>query len=307
MDISIILPIYNVEQYLDKCINSVLNQQFDGEYEIICINDGSTDRSLEILNTFKNSENVIIINQKNQGLSYARNIGLKNARGKYVMFLDSDDYLKHNSVLTILFNEMEKYELDFVIADFEYDYKDKSMNQVIKRHDILKNRVFKGEEFYNLGIKYKSIMSVVWNKLYAREFLIKNNLFFLEGVLYEDMEFTPKVFYSANRVKYIEEVIIMYTQRTGSIMNKKVVRYEDYFRIADSLSNFNKNINSKTILNAELYMYILLIRNLMKEKDKNVKVVNQKKMNDRKVKSKFLSSNNFKYKLIGILCSLNIL
>lgn len=303
MDISIIVPVYNVQEYLTNCIDSLLNQNFKGEYEIICVNDGSTDDSLQLLKSFgATSSRVVIIDQQNRGLSGARNTGLKISKGKYIMFLDSDDYLKHKNVLSIMYKEIEENALDFLIADFEYDYEDKSNNYRIQRTKLIKNKIMNGKDFYELGIRKESIMSVVWNKIYRRDFLISNKLQFLEGVLYEDMEFTPRAYFLASKVKYIDEVIIMYRQREGSIMsNKKPKKINDYFIIADSLNNFNKKFNSKVLLNSELYMYVSVLRKLKYITDNEEIEIIKTKFKERYVLSKFLKSNKIKYKLFGIL------
>lgn len=307
MDISIIVPVYNVENYLKECLDSILTQSFSGSCEIVCVNDGSTDNSLEILKLYKEiTKNIVIIDQKNKGLSGARNTGLKNAKGKYVMFLDSDDYLKNNNVLSLLYDEIEKYDLDFVIADFEYVYEDKGKNYRIKRNERIKNRVMMGIELYDIGIKTKSIMSVVWNKLYKRAFLEKNDLHFYEGIIYEDMEFTPRAYYLANRVKYIDEVIVMYRQREGSIMsNNHINRLDDYIVVAESLSFFNKNYNSKILYNSALYMYVNLINKLKYLEDENEISRIKNKLREKRVISKFMRSNKLKYKLFGLLYLLN--
>jgi glycosyltransferase involved in cell wall biosynthesis len=309
MDISIIVPVYNVEKYLKCCLDSLINQKFEGQYEIICVNDGSTDNSLEILKEYKrNNPKITVINQENRGLGGARNTGIKNAKGKYIIFVDSDDYLKNNNGLTLMYNEAEKENLDIIVADFEYDFEDKNKNYRKRRNECIKSKVMTGREFYDLGIKTKSIMSVVWNKLYRRDFIIKNNLFFIEGVLYEDMEFTPKAYYLAERVKYIDKVIYMYRQREGSIMsNKNVNRIDDYFIIADSLNEFNKKFNSYTLLQAELYIYVTIIRKLKYIDDTDVKNSYKLKLRKRNIQSKFLYSNKLKYKIFIILYMLGII
>lgn len=303
MDISIIVPVYNVENYLKECLNSLLNQDFDGEYEIVCVNDGSTDNSLIILKEYeKLNDKIVLIDQENKGLSGARNSGLKNAKGNYIMFLDSDDYLKNEKVLPLLYEEVEKNSLDFVVADFEYDYEDKSKNYRIKRSDRIKNKVMNGREFYDLGIKTKSIMSIVVNKLYRRDFLIKNNICFLENAIYEDMEFTPKVYYLANKVKYIDEVIYMYRQREGSITsNININNLDSYLIVGESLNQFNKNYKSNVLHNSELYMYINLIKKLKFLEDKNQINDLKQELKKRNIVSKFMKSNKFKYKVFGLL------
>lgn len=302
MNISIVVPVYNVESYLEKCIHSVLEQNFNGTYEVICVNDGSTDQSKEILNNYEQYEEIIVINQVNKGLSNARNTGLMQARGDYVMFLDSDDFLKHNQVLEKLYSEVKEHSLDFVIADFEYNFEDSTKNYKIHRNSIIKNRIMTGRELYDLGVKKKSIMSIVWNKLYSREFLLKNNLFFLEGILYEDMEFTPRVFYLANRVKLIDDVIIMYTQRAGSIMsNKTNINLDDYYKIADSISLFNESYKSKVLLNCEVYIYILITKKLKNIDDREFRINYRRELIKRGIFKKLIRSSKVKYKLFGIV------
>lgn len=309
MDISIVVPVYNVEAYLKECLNSLLNQDFNGEYEIVCVNDGSTDNSLNILQEYEQANNkIVLIDQKNKGLSGARNTGFKNAKGKYIMFLDSDDYLKNNKVLLELYNQVEKYDLDFVVADFEYDYEDKSKNYRIQRTDKIKNKVMNGREFFDLGIETKSIMSVVWNKLYRRDFLEKNNLHFYEGIIYEDMEFTPRAYYLASRVKYLDEVVVMYRQREGSIMSGvNIKKLDNYLVVAESLNEFNEKFNSDTLNDYELYMYVSLIRKLKHLEDKTEVIKFKNKLKKRNIVSKFMKSNKFKYKVFGLLYRLNLI
>lgn len=308
MDISIIVPVYNVEAYLKECLNSLLNQDFNGEYEIVCVNDGSTDNSLNIIKEYqKTNDKIVLVDQKNKGLSGARNTGFKNAKGKYIMFLDSDDYLKNKKVLSKLYIEVEKYALDFVIADFEYDYEDKIKNYRIQRTDKIKDKVMNGREFYDLGIKTKSIMSVVWNKLYRRDFLEKNNLYFYEGIIYEDMEFTPRAYYLANRVKYVDEVAVTYRQREGSIMSSvNVKKLDNYLVVAESINKFNKKYNSQILYNHELYMYVTLIRKLKNLEDKSEVIKFKDKLKERNVASKFMKSNMLKYKGFGLLYLLKL-
>jgi glycosyltransferase involved in cell wall biosynthesis len=250
----------------------------------------------------KINNKIVLIDQKNKGLSGARNMGYKNAKGKYIMFIDSDDYLKNNNVLSMLYDEVEKESLDFVIADFEYDYKDKSKNYRIQRTKNIKNKVMNGRQLYDLGFKTKSIMSVAWNKLYNRDFLEKNNLQFYEGITYEDMEFTPRAFYLANRVKYIDEIIIMYRQREGSIMSSvNFKKLDDCLLIAERLNNFNEKYNSQVLLNSELYMYISLIRKIKYLDDKEQINKLKNKIKERNIVTRLIKSKKLKYKIFGLL------
>lgn len=179
LDISIIIPVYNVEYYLEDCLNSLINQEFKGEIEMICVNDGSTDGSLDILNRYIELDpRIIVISQDNAGLSAARNTGLKHAKGKFLMFIDSDDSLKHNNSLSKMFYAAEQEETDILIADFEFDYEDKTKNHIIQRDPSIINKRMSGKEYLDKEIKKKCFNPVVWNKLYNRNFLENNNLFF---------------------------------------------------------------------------------------------------------------------------------
>lgn len=304
MDISVVVPIYNVEKYLRACLDSLINQDFLGSYEIICINDGSTDKSLKILKEYEKNHSIIkVISQENKGLSATRNIGIKSAAGKYIFFIDSDDYFTHANVLGKMFEEAETNQLDILVADFEFVYENQIKNYRIKRDECIKNKIMKGTDFYEIGRKKKSLRSIVVNKMYKRELLIKNNLFFIEGILHEDMEFTPRVYQFAERVKYIDEVIYAYRQREGSIMNKsrKNIRYiNDYFKISDSLSKFNEMHRSRAIFEQELYIYLNILRKFKYLDDKSTQNLCISELKEREVIKKFLKSADIKYKLYGI-------
>ena len=256
MKISIVLPVYNVENYLKRCLDSIMNQDIGVSYEVICINDGSTDNSKDILDLYQTKySNIRVINQENKGLSYSRNKGILECNGKYIIFIDSDDYLLDMDCIQTMYNECELNNLDFIFADFKYTFDDNTKDFDIKRDSNFVNKIMSGKEFYDIGIKTKSIMSVVWNKLYRKDFIIKNNLFFIEGIYYEDMDFTPKAFFLAERVKHLDKVIYAYVQRDGSIMNSKQrkIRINDYLEILHSLYNFNTIYNDKNI---KLFMII---------------------------------------------------
>lgn len=307
MDISLIVPVYNVDMYLEDCLNSLITQKFKGSYEIICINDGSTDDSLRILQKYKMLDpRIIVQSQENQGLSASRNNGLEFASGKYVMFIDSDDYLSDDDVLTNLFLEAEQGQLDILIADFIFDYPDKSQNKNLKRDPVLKNKFFLGRDFYDLAMKKKSLKPMVWNKLYLKSFLLNNSLFFLEGTLYEDNDFTVRALYLANKVKYIDRVVYMYRQRNGSIMNSDKIVLKDFFVIADSINSFNKKYRSPYLHNAELYMYIPVINQIKKVSIEKQKWIRQELIK-RDVVKKFLLSNRLKCKIFSFICLLRIL
>lgn len=192
-DISIIVPIYNSEKYLKKCIDSLLNQT-KKELEIILINDGSTDNSENIINEYKDKR-IKYIKNINQGIGATRNEGISKAQGKYLMFVDSDDYIEENAC-ELLFEKAEEDNLDMVICDFYRECEDGSKKE---------ERII---DFPNTTVKetpellYKVNLSP-WNKLYRTKMIKDNNICFEEELKYED---TPFVFISMDKSKKIGKV-----------------------------------------------------------------------------------------------------
>ncbi|MDO6470713.1 glycosyltransferase [Maribacter sp. 1_MG-2023] len=238
MFISIIIPIYNVEKYIYNCLQSVFNQQkFDANYEVIIVDDGSPDDSISIINTFKDKfENIKLIRQKNQGLSTARNVGLKAAVGQYVWFVDSDDTIKKNA-LELIYNTINSTKVD-VIATRLNRVDELTDNEEVEVYPNV-DGVIEGKEYlfkgYNSGASQRFIIK--------RDFLLKNNLFFMPNVYHEDAEFGPKMLYSTKTLYVLKEPIYNYLLRnSGSIMrNIKIKNLEDLVLIFHSLENFKKN------------------------------------------------------------------
>lgn len=227
MKISIIIPCYNVEKYISDCLNSILTQDFK-EYEIICVNDGSTDNTLKIIKSYrKKYSNIKIINQSNQGLSVARNIGMKFATGKYIYFVDSDDCLSNNSSLTILYNEAEKNKLDVLFFSFENFADDVEMREKYKKHFLNKKRneipsmVLTGINMLNYFIDKKQYYVTVWIQFTKREFLLFNKIKFCDGIIYEDNLYTLELLLKAKRTKCIDDILYRKRIRSGSIVTNR--------------------------------------------------------------------------------------
>lgn len=217
-NISVIIPVHNVEKYLESCLDSILNQKFHGSFEVICVNDGSTDRSGEILDDYaKRYENVKIINQNVGWPAGARNAGLDAAQGEYILFSDSDDCILEGS-FEILYNYAQKHNSDLVI----FDYKAGRNNDNSAR-DIISDCIGKkyGENSFNIEsvdpYTYRNIQIHVWNKLYRAD-LIKD-LRFNRGTHYEDVPFWDLVFTHAKAINYLPRVCYFYrTDRQNSVM-----------------------------------------------------------------------------------------
>ena len=224
--ISIIVPVYNVEKYIDKCLRS-LTQQTLQDIEIIIVNDGTQDKSEDIIEKYvkDNPTKIKYYKKENGGLSSARNYGLEYATGEYIAFLDSDDYVETN-----MYEEMyilaKKENAEMVECDFvwEWEYGKKILD---------KRRDYKTKEEI-----MKKPRVVAWNKIYKREILNKYKIRFPEGLIYEDMEFFYKLLPHLNKISYINKYFIHYTQREDSITNKQTQKVEDIFKILDNIFDY---------------------------------------------------------------------
>lgn len=211
--VSVIVPIYNVEQYLVKCIESLLIQSLK-DIEIILVDDGATDNSPNICDEYALKDNrVKVIHKQNGGLSDARNIGIEIAQGEYIAFLDSDDWVESN-FYEYLYNLIEKEHADIAQCDYVKVYSDEA---TIDFKETIKESVHTGiEALYLLHSEEYVKTLVVWNKLYKRELF--KNIRFPKGKVHEDEFTTYKVLHQASKVVNSNLPMVYYRQREGSIM-----------------------------------------------------------------------------------------
>ncbi len=240
--ISVVIPVYNTQNYLNECIDSVLNQSFK-DFEIICINDGSTDNSLSILSDYEVSdERIKVISQQNRGLGASRNEGLKLAQGEYVLFLDSDDYLTPDA-LEKLYNQAYANDLDlilFKIANFNYktlkeshsDYFDMKFLKEIVNEDIFNWMIVKDCIF--------DISVTATSKLFKRSLI--SNIEFPEDLLFEDNLFFTKVIFNAKHVYFLDEYLYYRRIRPDSITNSYHSKFSDCIIIYDEIIEYMKSI-----------------------------------------------------------------
>ena len=214
MKISIIVAIYNIELYIDKCIASIVTQNCT-DLEILLVNDGSTDSSLHKLYHWKEKDSRIqIINKENGGLSSARNTGLEYATSDYVIFVDGDDWLADNAIETISEYLNHMGDVDILCFDYYEYYNDKHMKPVSFNAP---SETIDGRSFFERS----SFKMTAWSKVYRKSFLETVNLKFLEGRLHEDLSYTIPLCLCANRVGYINKPLYYYRQnREGSIMQR---------------------------------------------------------------------------------------
>jgi len=262
--VSIIVPFYNVEQYIEKCLKSLVNQTLQ-DIEIILVNDGSKDGSKEIAvqYTEKYPSKIVYLEKTNGGLSDARNYGMKHTTGEYIAFLDSDDYVELNTYEK-LYNKAIETGADMVECDFYWEYPDK------KIHD--KNANYKNE-----SDRYANARVVAWNKLYKRDVLLNSNIEFPKSLRYEDVEFFYKMLPQLNKIELINEPLIHYIQRENSITYVQNERTSEIFTILDNVIEYYKQNGLYEKYSAELeYMYtrILLgssLKRIVKIPNKTVK------------------------------------
>lgn len=243
--LSIIVPMYNCENYIETCVDSLLNQELSlNEYEIIIIDDGSTDNSRAIVEKkYNNYENIRIISFKNGGQSYARNKGIENAKGKYIFFVDADDYISKNSIKNILDLSL-KNNLDMMFFDIsrvESDTEFICRYNEIKKIDVVDGIMYFANNNVNNG---------PWQYLISKEFIKNNNLRFVEGRYCEDGMFLISCIFKAKRVSYSKVDIYRYVIRANSTITKRNNEHlekiiEDFVYAIEYINQYYKEAKKK--------------------------------------------------------------
>lgn len=221
--ISVIVPVYNVENYVEQTIDSLINQSLKN-IEIICINDGSTDKSLEVLKTkYSNINKVSIYTQNNQGLSSTRNNGVRLARGKYIYFIDSDDLLEDNALET-MYNKLDTNKLDILFFDAESFFEDcdkSDMDSYYARKNEYSD-IYSGIDLMKSMSENGEYRASACLQIFNREFYIENNLQFINGILHEDNAFTFNCLLNAKRASHIQQRLYKRRVRSTSITTMSV-------------------------------------------------------------------------------------
>lgn len=271
INLTIAVAIYNIEKYLPKCLESLLNQSIKENYEILLINDGSTDNSLKICEEFLiKGLKAEILTKKNEGLSSVRNLAINEAKGKYIFFIDGDDWIEKNTIGTI-FSNIE--EFDMLVFGFhwifskiiEEDFRFKKDEILIEN---IENEIFKN-----------NINTAVWNKVFKKEIILKNNLKFPELKGAEDYLFIYEYLLKCERIKKISIPLYNYNQRENSLSNeKKEYFYINTLKVYEELIKRNKKQDIyfiKYIL--ENYVYLIREYNKKNRKLKNIEIEESRK------------------------------
>jgi len=235
MKFSLIIPVYNVEEYLEKCLESIINQSYK-DFEAIVVNDGTKDSSQDIIDKYvKKDKRIKSYIKENGGLSDARNYGIRYVTGDYIVFIDSDDYI--NSDLLLKLNEEIQASGSDIIR-FEYQIvKNNVINEI--KHNCFSN--LSKEEAIPLLLK-DDVLEMAWSYCYKSEFWKKNNFVFEKGKLHEDYGLIPYTLTMADKISSIDYIGYNYIIREGSIMNSKD-DIKDYKKAMDVLEQFNINRN----------------------------------------------------------------
>ena len=252
VEISIIVPCYNCQDTIKECYNSIKKSVSNVlSHEIILINDGSTDNTQFILNEIKvTDKSVVVINQENKGVSAARNIGLKNAKGKYISFVDSDDSILEEYYKKMVGPLKENSRLDLVICDYS--------SSELSKEDILNISI---DNIYEEGLKskgsFEKLRGYIWNKIYKRDILDNNNIIFDEEVKFcEDLGFNLIYLKYVENVKIIPKKLYRYdtqTTDTSGNSNKKSTA----FKIWDNLLSRESEEKYKNVIKLEKYKYMI--------------------------------------------------
>jgi glycosyltransferase involved in cell wall biosynthesis len=237
INVSIIIPVYNVEKYIIECVNSILRCNLYDK-EVIFVNDGSTDKSISLLNSLimGREKFVKVINQPNAGPSAARNTGLKYANGDYITFIDSDDIV-HSESIDKMYNIAKQKSADIVVADY-YEFNDISKKKKYRYDKANFYMPLQSEKDRLSKIFFIDISFAVWNKLYRKNFLFENNISFAEGLLFEDLDFVFQCFYFARKIVKANYLYIGYRQRAGSIMKTLNIKALDKLHILNDIRKF---------------------------------------------------------------------
>ena len=240
--VSVVIPFYNVEDYFEECVSSIVNQTLK-DIEIICINDGSTDNSLKILEQFANSDDRIkVFSQENRGVSASRNRGIKLAQGEYIYFMDSDDILDLNA-LEELYDFSKSNDLDILIFKLISFNNETGERYSIDYYDMPFLKPFNKKVFNYKDIGHDTLKISVSppGKLFKRDLIA--SMQFAEGLIFEDNLFYSEAMLKAKRVSFIDEYYYNRRVRSHSLMTSKTIKYADFITITNMIFDLFKREN----------------------------------------------------------------
>ena len=272
--ISIIVPVYKVEKYLVRCIESIRRQTYSN-LEIILVDDGSPDLCPYICDEYaKKDKRIVVIHKENGGLSDARNAGIEIAKGEYIGFIDSDDYIHQNMYESLLKTLIEN-QADIVVCDVEKVYDER---QMIRDEGKFGTQLYTGiqavENIFDADLYLRSV--VAWGKLYKKSLF--DDVRYPEGKINEDEFTTYRLFYKSNRVIYIDQKYYYYFQRQDSIMGRKKREIlDDSLEAYEEMGDYFEKRDEKFITQLVKYRYLCMIKEEAANLKKSVKSKDRKK------------------------------
>ena len=280
MKVSVIVPVYNTEKYLKNCIDSLLKQNFE-DYEIIVINDLSPGNAEEIIKSYNDKKIVYIKNKTNKGIGYNRNLGIKKAKGEYVCFIDSDDYVKEDFI-SKMYNYSKENNLDLCVCD--YVNVDEEGNK-LKEFNLSDFCITNYEENNKILCE---INLAPWNKLYKKDMLVKNKIEFSETLKYEDLSFVALSIKNSKKIGKINEQLNYYTIHNNSETTTRDKRVFDIFKQLDIVRNEYKNGKYLDELTVSVLLNYTIQQRYQIDKDTQSKFIDDA--------FKYLNDNNIDYK-----------
>ena len=280
MKVSVIVPVYNTEKYLKNCIDSLLKQNFE-DYEIIVINDLRPGNAEEIIKSYNDKKIVYIKNKTNKGIGYNRNLGIKKAKGEYVCFIDSDDYVKEDFI-SKMYNYSKENNLDLCVCD--YVNVDEEGNK-LKEFNLSDFCITNYEENNKILCE---INLAPWNKLYKKDMLVKNKIEFSETLKYEDLSFVALSIKNSKKIGKINEQLNYYTIHKNSETTTRDKRVFDIFKQLDIVRNEYKSGKYLDELTVSVLLNYTIQQRYQIDKDTQSKFIDDA--------FKYLNDNNIDYK-----------
>ena len=287
--VSIIVPFRNAKKYIKRCIENILNQTYK-KIEIILIDDGSDDDYEEIINKFKDTR-IKLIKQEKHGVSYARNIGIKNATGKYIAFMDVDDELEINYIEKFV-TTIEENKVDIVLCNYKEIYGNKYSKKIFlpwQNEKIYKNTIINNliPQMISSEGNEQTIRGLVWRTFTTKDFILKNNISFIENInIAEDLLFTIQLYNRAESIYIIKDCLYKYNKNNNSTVNKyiknniynQIYFHTKFVEILKKEDLYNKNL--KRYNNNKMKMYTSAISNVARNDDfkqerKEIKIIRE--------------------------------
>ena len=308
MKLSLIIPVYNVEQYIARCLQSCLCQPHvtADDYELVIVNDGTKDNSMQVVEEMlRGFNNATIINQDNQGLSMARNAGLKAAKGEYVWFIDSDDWIEGDCLHEII-SRLQETEVDILQLQYRYVYSDGTPSE--EHYSTIKG-VKQSKDWFAQNDYYTAVPFMVYRKSLLQEHSIQ----FYPNIYHEDSEFKPKVVYLSNTCASYDKVAYNYFKgNAGSITSTlKLKNGVDLFTVMNSLETFVNEHKVTGVCRRGFYTQIgyamkTVLRTLYLVNDKESAMLKQMMKDNRHLFKCMCRANDIKVQIGGWLMSVNL-